>query len=58
MKFLKNFFNDESKIIGLCGFKSMRTGYPKSSMETDFFFNPFQREKAFETNYTRNTLLL
>lgn len=58
MDFLKNFFNDEGKIIGLCGFKSMKTGYPKNRTETDFFFNPFQCEKVFETNYSKNALLL
>lgn len=61
MNFLKNFFDDESKIIGLCGFQTMRPKYSENKMEKDFFINPFQREKVyvsnFETNYKNNILL-
>jgi hypothetical protein len=62
MKFLKNFFNDESTIVGLCGFKTMRPNYSKNPIEKDFFFNPFQIEKPcafnYETNFRNNVLLL
>ena len=57
MNFIKNFFNDESKIIGLCGFKTIRTKYSKKTIEPDFFFNPFENNKAFETNFKKNVLL-
>lgn len=56
MKFLKNFFNDESTIIGLCGFESMKPKYVES-IKNDFYFNPFQQNPVFETNFSKNTLL-
>lgn len=62
MKFLKNFFNDESTIVGLCRFDSIKQKYNKnvttSGLENDFFFNPFQTQQVFETNISRNALLL
>ena len=61
MKFFKNLFNDESVIIGLCGFKSMRPNYSKNPMQKDIFFNPFKTEKPYtlnyETNFRKNALL-
>ena len=59
MSFLKSFFDDDSKIIGLCGFKSERNKkkYSTKIIEPDLFFNPFQTEKAYETNYSNNLLL-
>jgi len=58
MSFLKSFFNDESTKIGLCGFKMTKQKYSKNSTEPNFYFNPFQQEKAFETNFRANALLL
>lgn len=62
MNFLKNFFDDESKIIGLCGFKTIKQKYDETPAENTFFFNPFQGEKVyvsnFETNFSNNVLLI
>lgn len=58
MNFLKNFFDDECKIIGLCGFQTMKPKYNENSIDNDFFFNPFEHKRVFETNYTNNVLLL
>lgn len=62
MNFLKNFFDDESKIIGLCGFEMMKPKYSQNPIENDFFFNPFKGERLFtpnyETNFINNALLL
>lgn len=58
MKFLKNFFNDESKIVGLCAFKTMRPKYAQTALKADIFFNPFESNKPFETNFKQNILLL
>lgn len=62
MNFLKNFFDDESQIIGLCGFKTMRPKHNETQIENTFFFNPFQVEKVcvsdFETNFSKNILLI
>lgn len=62
MNFLKNFFEDETKIIGLCAFKTMR---PKCKLQTlpqilypDYNFNPIETIKNFETNFEKNILLL
>ena len=58
MNFLKNLFSDESTIIGLSGFSFARINQKKIKLETNFYFNPFEREKVFETNYIKNNLLL
>jgi len=58
MSFLKTLFNDEGTKIGLCGFKMTKPKYSKTSTEPTFYFNPFQQEKAFETNFRANVLLL
>lgn len=58
MEFLKNFFNDENTIIGLCRFEMMKSDYNKNSGEINFFTNSFQTEKVFETNFRGNVLLL
>lgn len=56
MNFLKNFFNDDSTIIGLCSFGITR---PKSTspIENEIFFNPFQGGKHYETNFKNNVFL-
>lgn len=56
MNFLKNFFDDENTIIGLCGFESMKPKYVEA-VKNDFYFNPFQKTN-FETDFSKNTLLL
>lgn len=58
MKFLKNFFNDESTIIGLCGFNLEKTYCTKKIFIDENFSNPFQQQRIFETNFSKNTLLL
>lgn len=57
MNFLKNFFNDENTIIGLCGFEGLKPNYVEA-IKNDFCFNPFQQKTNFETNFSKNTLLL
>lgn len=58
MKFLKNFFNDDSKIIGLCGFDNMKPNYPKKILNRDIFSRVLQTEMVFETDFDKNILLL
>lgn len=57
MNFFKQFFNDESTIIGLCGFETMKPNYNKNLADNNFFFNSFLTEKTFETNLKKNILL-
>ena len=58
MKFLKKIFDDDAAKIGLCGFKSLKPQYNTTVIEKDFFFNPFESQKVFETNFSKNILLL
>lgn len=66
MEFLKKFFDDESKIIGLCGFETMKPKYEGESLKNEGFFNHFQSGRSFspqytnifETNFAKNALLL
>lgn len=58
MEFLKKFFNDDSTIIGLSGFKMLKPKYNESPIKNDFFFNPFQSETIFETKFEKNVLLI
>lgn len=57
MNFLKNFFDDDGQIIGLCGFDMMKPKYSQNPIKTDFFFNPFETKSNFETNFSKNTML-
>ncbi|MEI8129029.1 MAG: hypothetical protein WCG95_05370 [bacterium] len=57
MDFFKNFFNDEATIIGLCGFKTIKSKYINNPIENDFFFNPFESNRVFETNFKQNVFL-
>lgn len=57
MEFLRNFFNDEGTVIGLCGFKNIKPDYNKNLIENCFFTNSFQTRKTFETNFKNNSLL-
>jgi len=66
MSFLK-FFDDDSHLVGLCGFKMLEPHYSTSPIKVtsigpsftddDCFFNLFQNERIFETNFSKNALL-
>lgn len=66
MEFLKKFFDDESKIIGLCGFETMKPKYGESAASSEKLLNYFhsgrtfspQYTNIFETNFAKNALLL
>lgn len=65
MEFIKKIFNDDSTIVGLCGFEEMKPNYNKKSLNTgvcNVIFNPFIPQKPstfnFETNFEGNVLLL
>lgn len=66
MKFLTKFFDDESKIVGLCGFKCLKPNYNENVIMNDNMVNYFENAKTinslfantFETNFAKNTLLL
>lgn len=58
MSFLKNLFNDNSTIIGLCGFDMKKPNYKSSLANNDFYYNKLEAETIFETNFSTNTLLL
>lgn len=57
MGFFKKIFKDDSTIIGLCGFDKEKISYNKNLAKTDFFFNNYQTENVFETNFEKNVLL-
>ncbi|MFA7658050.1 MAG: hypothetical protein WCY19_01300 [Candidatus Gastranaerophilaceae bacterium] len=57
MKFLKNFFNDESTIVGLCGFETTKPKYSKSTNARENFLNRFNIQRTFETNFEQNVFL-
>ena len=51
MEFIKKFFNDDKKIIGLCGFKNEE--------ELDVYIPKFDPSKQiYTTNYQKNFFLL
>lgn len=66
MDFLKNFFDDESKIIGLCGFKTLKPKYSESTVSSEKLYTYFENAQTinalfstpFETNFAKNALLL
>lgn len=58
MEFLKNFFNDDSKIIGLCGFDLEKPYYSKNTFTPPVFKTGNISENFFETKLTNNILLL
>lgn len=58
MEFFKKIFNDDSVIVGLCAFGMKKPNYVQSPIEHDFFFNPFQEKQTFQTNFSKNNLLL
>ena len=57
MNFLKNFFDDESKIIGLCSFETMKPKYGTKAAMDDSFFNHFSMDNHFETKFEKNIFL-
>lgn len=58
MNFLKSFFDDDSHIIGLCGFDLPKTKHVSKPFEADLFSNSYQNtKKIFSTNYSKNTFL-
>lgn len=57
MNFLKNFFNDESMIIGLCGFKSMRPNYCSEAVLRNRLFAVCDSSKTFQTDASKNLFL-
>ena len=58
MEFLKKFFNDDGKRVGLCKFDLVKQKHQNMPITTDFCFNPFQAQKTFETDFTENILLV
>lgn len=53
MKFLKKFFEEENRIIGLCGFKKEEEYELKAYIPA---FNP--TKTIYNTNYQKNFFLL
>lgn len=58
MKFLTNFFNDEGAVIGLCRFKLEKENHDEKSLSSEVFFNPFKSGQVYETNFSKNILLV
>lgn len=62
MKFLKQFFNDDSVIVGLCGFKGIKPAYNESPVFNENFFRSIEFKKSdisiFETDFEKNIFLL
>lgn len=58
MEFVKNFFNDDSKIVGLCGFKTINKQNSSYFVKNDLLFNNSPSTKVFQTNYSKNILLV
>ncbi len=60
MEFLKNFFNDDSVIIGLSNF-NLNKAERKNYIEKQKILNPFKTTKTiafrYETNLSNNLLL-
>lgn len=57
MNFLKNFFNDDSTIVGLCSFEKRRAGFCQKEIINDILFKNVSFEKSFNTNFSGNTFL-
>lgn len=57
MDFLKNFFNDDSKIVGLCAFETLKPNYAQKPATKTTYYNPFFAQKAYETNFSKNAFL-
>lgn len=57
MNFLKNFFNDDSTIVGLCGFKSIKPSYCPETILRDRLFAVCDNSKFFQTDCSKNMFL-
>lgn len=57
MQFIKKFFDDESTIVGLCGFDSLKPKTYSKTANEELFFNFAQMNKIFETNFKENVFL-
>jgi len=57
MNFLKSFFNDDSKIVGLCGFDNLKPKYCQRPVMEEAYFNSYISKNIFETNFKKNVLL-
>lgn len=57
MDFFKNFFNEESTIIGLCGFNLEKRRYNKSMISSQIFSPQAASKKVFETKFEKNIFL-
>ncbi|HNW26385.1 MAG TPA: hypothetical protein PKI94_06310 [Candidatus Gastranaerophilaceae bacterium] len=56
LKILKNFFNDDSTKVGLCGFNLQKPARQK--LATESIFNSAQLPKTFKTDFEKNVLLI
>lgn len=57
MQFLKNLFNDDDTIIGLCGFDLEKRKYNKNLLSSSTFSPKTNLRNIFETKIERNILL-
>lgn len=57
MNFIKNFFNDESTIVGLSGFKTTTEKSDIFGRPEEMFFNPFITKVRYETIFKGNVML-
>lgn len=57
MNFIKNLFNDESTIIGLCGFEKNKPKCYNNNIAKTAFLNTFAIKTTFETNFAKNVFL-
>ncbi len=57
MNLVKNFFDDDSVIVGLTSFKIFKKNYTNTASIEPIFFNPFESNRIFETNIDSNVFL-
>lgn len=57
MEFLKNFFNDESTVIGLCKFEKTKHRYCQTPVLEEIFFQPFLVKSVYKTDTKKNIFL-
>ena len=57
MNLVKNFFDDDSVIVGLTSFKTFKKNYTNTASIEPIFFNPFESNIIFETNVDSNVFL-
>lgn len=56
MNFLKNLFNDERMIIGLCGFNMTKHNNNRTEVILDRLFST-RDNKSFQTDFSKNFYL-